>query len=730
MLGSLTNGEKTSALLITVLMIGVLGLFTSPVSSEQIVTPPDTYISQFGPGFDEVVIASSTDGLDEPRDLEFHPGIGRSDELWVVNRADDSMVILHETGTPEQTSEERLDAYRNHFMEEVSAIAFGAYHDEFDYQFGTAQESRNTYNGASNPNDFMGPALWPSSLDHFAVENQNGENGLLGSHIDMLHESPLGMGIAHDYDNVYWYNDGFYNELVRYDFQQDHDTGEHDHSDGIVHRYSEIELSRFAGIPGHMTLDKDTGILYISDTGANRVLWVNTHDTTITSVDIYDDPTRVESLAEYMRVTDVEWGIFDTGISRPSGIALYDGTLFVSQNGNGKITGFNLDPDGKGFSNSRTVNTNAGSIMGLEVGPEGKLWYVDSLNNIVVRLDPHEDADFDQVRDSLDAYPNNSLLWSDNDGDGYADQQGTDISDDCPDTYGSSTSGSLGCLDSDGDSWSDEDDEFPMEETQWADSDNDGYGDNQTGAEPDKCPTVQGFSRYDRMGCPDADEDGYSDPSLDWTTEDGADAFPTRYTQWKDSDSDGFGDNPSPAYLADDCPNEAGTSIQDQSGCQDTDSDGWSDEGDAFIYETSQWSDSDSDGYGDNQYPAHLPDFCPSQWGNSTMSLLGCPDLDGDGWGDIEDSHPMNSLLWRDVDGDGYGDQVGTDLSDDCPEVFGISSEDKLGCTDSDGDGWSDEGDYYPSDPSRHKRSLLPIIVVLSILALVASVAGYVLRIK
>ena len=730
MLGSLTNGEKTSALLITVLMIGVLGLFTSPVSSEQIVTPPDTYISQFGPGFDEVVIASSTDGLDEPRDLEFHPGIGRSDELWVVNRADDSMVILHETGTLEQTSEERLDAYRNHFMEEVSAIAFGAYHDEFDYQFGTAQESRNTYNGASNPNDFMGPALWPSSLDHFAVENQNGENGLLGSHIDMLHESPLGMGIAHDYDNVYWYNDGFYNELVRYDFQQDHDTGEHDHSDGIVHRYSEIELSRFAGIPGHMTLDKDTGILYISDTGANRVLWVNTHDTTITSVDIYDDPTRVESLAEYMRVTDVEWGIFDTGISRPSGIALHDGTLFVSQNGNGKITGFNLDSDGKGFSNSRTVNTNAGSIMGLEVGPEGKLWYVDSLNNIVVRLDPHEDADFDQVRDSLDAYPNNSLLWSDKDGDGYADQQGTDISDDCPDTYGSSTSGSLGCLDSDGDSWSDEDDEFPMEETQWADSDNDGYGDNQTGAEPDKCPTVQGFSRYDRMGCPDADEDGYSDPSLDWSTEDGADAFPTRYTQWKDSDSDGFGDNPSPAYLADDCPNEAGTSIQDQSGCQDTDSDGWSDEGDAFIYETSQWSDSDSDGYGDNQYPAHLPDFCPNQWGNSTMSLLGCPDLDGDGWGDIEDSHPMNSLLWSDVDGDGYGDQVGTDLSDDCPEVFGISSEDKLGCTDSDGDGWSDEGDYYPSDPSRHKRSLLPIIVVLSILALVASVARYVLKMK
>ena len=232
------------------------------------------------------------------------------------------------------------------------------------------------------------------------------------------------------------------------------------------------------------------------------------------------------------------------------------------------------------------------------------------------------------------------------------------------------------------------------------------------------------------MGCPDADEDGYSDPSSDWTVADGADAFPTKYTQWKDSDSDGFGDNPSPAYLPDDCPNVAGTSTQDRFGCQDTDGDGWSDDGDAFVYEPSQWSDTDSDGFGDNPSPAQLPDFCPNQWGNSTTSLLGCPDFDGDGWADIEDSHPENEQIWSDSDGDGYGDQVGTELSDDCPEIFGISSEDKLGCIDTDGDGWSDEGDYYPSDPSRHTRSLLPIIVIISILVLIASVAGYVVRRK
>ena len=729
MLRSFANARKTSIILITVLMIGTLGQVSSPSSAEQTISQPDTYISQFGPGFAETEIASSIDNLDVPRDLEFHPSPTRGNELWIVNRATDSVTIVHNTGQSDQYSEHRLDSNRNHFMEEVSALAFGDWHEEFDYQFATAQESRNTYNGQASPNNFMGPALWPSSLSHFAEENQD-PGGKLGSHIDMLHESPMGMGIAHDSDNVFWYNDGYYGELVRYDFQEDHDTGEDDHSDGKVRRYADISLTREPGVPGHMELDHTNGILYIADTGTGRVIWVDTDDSGATVADIMDDESRMEPLAEYSEVTGIEWGILASGLSSPSGIALYEGLLFVSQNGNGDITGFNLDSDGKGFSNSRTVSTNAGSIMGLEVGPEGKLWYVDSLNNLVIRLDPHEDTDFDQVRDSVDAYPNNSLLWSDKDGDGYADQQGTNISDDCPDTYGSSTSGSTGCLDSDGDSWADGYDEFPIEATQWEDADGDGYGDNQSGANPDKCPAVQGFSQYDRMGCPDADEDGYSDPSSDWTVADGADAFPTKYTQWKDSDFDGFGDNPSPAYLPDDCPNVAGTSTQDRFGCQDTDGDGWSDDGDAFAYEPSQWSDTDSDGFGDNPSPAQLPDFCPNQWGNSTTSLLGCPDFDGDGWADIEDSHPENEQIWSDSDGDGYGDQVGTELSDDCPEVFGISSEDKLGCIDTDGDGWSDEGDYYPSDPSRHTRSLLPIIVIISILVLIASVAGYVVRRK
>ena len=100
-------------------------------------------VEQFGHTFEEVVIADYTDALNEPRDLEFHPG--KANELWVANRATDSITIVENVGMDNQTSQNRKDAYGNHFLEEVSAIAFGAYHEEFDWQWGSAQETDNTY---------------------------------------------------------------------------------------------------------------------------------------------------------------------------------------------------------------------------------------------------------------------------------------------------------------------------------------------------------------------------------------------------------------------------------------------------------------------------------------------------------------------------------------------------------------------------------------------------------
>ena len=112
-----------------------------------------------------------------------------------------------------------------------------------------------------------------------------------------------------------------------------------------------------------------------------------------------------------------------------------------------------------------------------------------------------------------------SVVAEDSDGDGYDDSE-----DDFPQDSTQARNGT----DSDGDGYSDDWDAFPMDPTQWDDSDGDGYGDNSNGTDGDACPTQAGTSTADQLGCPDADSDGYSDmndvfptDSSQWSDADG-----------------------------------------------------------------------------------------------------------------------------------------------------------------------------------------------------------------
>ncbi len=324
------------------------------------------------------VIATGNDGLDVPRDLAFNPV--RPTELWTVNRAFDGTVILFDAGTDNQVIEVRADAYGNHFMEEVSAIAMGD-----NGLFGTTQESLNRYNNQvpiDQANLFMGPALWTTDLDIYAQVYQNHPT-LLGSHMDMLHESPLTMGMAHEVDNVFWVFDGFYGNIVRYDFREDHGPGEHDHSNGIVRRYYEAEVKRVANVPGHLIMDKVNGILYICDTGNKRILSLDTRTGNVTGFGNIDG-SQQEPLVEYSRVGNVTIKeLVTSGLERPCGIELHNNRLFVTDNQTGDIVAYSLQGEELG-----RIETNASSIMGITIGPEGKLWYVDASKDQVVRVDP------------------------------------------------------------------------------------------------------------------------------------------------------------------------------------------------------------------------------------------------------------------------------------------------------------------------------------------------------
>tara|TARA_B110000116_G_scaffold94073_1_gene82066 strand:- start:181 stop:2541 length:2361 start_codon:yes stop_codon:yes gene_type:complete len=349
-----------------------------------------------------------------------------------------------------------------------------------------------------------------------------------------------------------------------------------------------------------------------------------------------------------------------------------------------------------------------------------------------------------------DNFSEEPTQWADLDGDGYGDNLSGSEPDSCINRIGSSHHDRYGCPDSDGDGYSNADgswlahpsgfgDAFPDEITQWHDVDGDSFGDNQElGAwQSDSCVATFGKSYRDRWGCPDTDSDGSSDaqPELGWLANPfgEADAFINDPTQWEDIDGDGFGDNQAAgATSSDRCKETPGTSREDRHGCTDSDNDGYSDMGDRFPYDPSQWADSDGDGFGDNSF-GHQADSCPFEevsLGVSLIDRLGCPDIDRDGYSDADetwlanpegeaDAFPKNRLQWSDQDGDGFGDNTMGSLRDDCPAKAGTSYIDLQGCPDSNSDGFSDSYgtinahiSLMSENPSSSLFTFLPPIII------------------
>ena len=325
-------------------------------------------------------VLGADEQLDDPRDLGFDP----DGNLWIANRADDHTFIVFDPGTAEQSYDRRVDGYAPHFMEETSAFAFedpsGA--EQFGTEFGSCGESANTYDDTAPPNWFMGPVLWSTDLDIFGVKNPFG----LGSHLDMQHESPFCVGLAWDHDNVYWVFDGFHGAIVRYDFQENHGIGQDDHGDGIVYQLTEPSVTRVENAPGHMELDRGTGILYVADTGNDRVLWIDTN----TGEQGSDLGMVMEHIQTYAAWDDTEWGVLADGLDRPGGLALDGaGHVIVGEYGTGILHAYDLDG-----TELQSLDTGWGAeaAYGIEVGPDGALWAVDHGAPAVYRLTPPASA--------------------------------------------------------------------------------------------------------------------------------------------------------------------------------------------------------------------------------------------------------------------------------------------------------------------------------------------------
>lgn len=316
------------------------------------------------------IIANSESRVSVPWDIDFNTV--RPNELWVLNKGTEATggttVMLSNAGMANQEFDYRKDANSWHFMALPSALAFS--------ENGNWATVADIVDANRQGGSFTGPSLWSSDLNVYAMPS-----GGNGSHLDMLHGSPYSMGIENDKGNAFWVFDGYHEEIVWYDFVDDHGPGNDDHSDGIVYRYKNVKVKRKEGIPAHMVKDPASDWLYVVDPGNNRIIRVNTANV----VEKGNLALINEILAQHKEM-EAEYEVFVTGgFVSPCGIELIGNTLFVSDNANGEIIAYDIETKNE----VDRLKTGHAGIMGITAGPDGKIWFANASTSEIVRIDPN-----------------------------------------------------------------------------------------------------------------------------------------------------------------------------------------------------------------------------------------------------------------------------------------------------------------------------------------------------
>jgi hypothetical protein len=436
------------------------------------------------PGSAIETVASGS-GLDEPTALAFRPGV--EGELWVTNHGDDSIAIVSEPGG-NATVDTRQDAYAEHFVARPAGISF----DGSGKSFAVANDSNNEVRGMVfklNPernrhfkdNNFMGPTLfsadtyglagqtkkylddWPQPGwghdppadtqrhecpdEYWSPEADDCVWPREGSHLDMLHGSPLSAGILHDVTNAYYLLDGCGTRtannrcrgdghVVLVDFNRDHQEGNGFHGDGVIERYIDAPFERAEGISSGMV--EHDGAIYYADTGAGVVRrlepdsgerevlvgpwhagpvshhehgsgptgwgdvahgpadgddpdavddWIDEHgDKRLIAAAGEDWIKPMETLGEYVYVRGApgEAAIPPGTVERPSGLAAGEADLYVADNASGRIHSFTWD----GMRPGPVLETGREGLAGLAVDPSDDRWlyFTDTAEDSIGRI--------------------------------------------------------------------------------------------------------------------------------------------------------------------------------------------------------------------------------------------------------------------------------------------------------------------------------------------------------
>lgn len=319
----------------------------------------------------KMTLVHQSNPLWDPVDLEFNPRSPR--DLWINNYKTGHMTVVKNIGTSKAQVIERRDVAWSHFQNKPPAFAFGS-----DSQWG--QTWGTCGDGDNGGNFFMGPTLYTANLDIFGGQNPTTR---LGSHLDMLHSTSYCRGIAWGGEgNKYFAFNSFNKAIDYYDFAADHGPGWDDHSDGIIRRYWNGQLKGVDGVNSSVSWNPTDKRLYVADTGNKRILALD--PTAGRFIAPMPGNERIVERAYYEApvVEVVSGGVLDT----PSGLEASGDLIFTTDATTSKIHAFSIAE--KKLVRSFDTHLAAGSLSGMNFGPDGKIYFVDRKAGAIYRLDP------------------------------------------------------------------------------------------------------------------------------------------------------------------------------------------------------------------------------------------------------------------------------------------------------------------------------------------------------
>ena len=349
--------------------------------------PPGGLIGYQDGSPDSVSLTLITDQqLSLPRDLDFNPN--EENEIWVANYANDSLTVVENAGKPDQ-SVQRFEDYTKHFLERVTAISFAPTSTTGPTStFGTCGESRNTYDDLDHANDYMGPVLWPADTEVFTAEECNNVAHHIcdaaNVHLDMLHSTPLCMGIASTGGNAFYAFGGLHDTIFWYDFGVPHVHGGDDHTDGDAYVFANVSVRRSAGVPSNMIFDFNTAWLYVADSGNGRVFRMRQDNV---QIDQQLPTHHADGELHQVQNVTIEMVIpSESGlVATPSGLDLHGDELYVADYGTGMIHAVTSTGT---VIRSLDTGLGAGSLGGLTIGPDDRIYFVDMKLGRILRIDP------------------------------------------------------------------------------------------------------------------------------------------------------------------------------------------------------------------------------------------------------------------------------------------------------------------------------------------------------